>query len=197
MVLIIMTRTPAELQLFHSLHKRHYCELLRVAILMMPLQFSDHVFNFRCSPPKKKVVVTRKRQRKKTVMPSAHMRGNPSSVLALQRKPALDKKTVVKSRIQEILSGRSRFVIRKVVPTKGGADGATSGGQEGGGDPSFVSRHEEEVKRDRYIYPLIFPVDAIWHLSHLLVPLSHTKKGRDTVSTSPSCPILQARLHHC
>lgn len=116
---------------------------------MISLQFSNHVFNFRCSPTKKKVLVTRKRQRKKIVIPSPHTRGNFSSVLALQRKPALDKKTAVKSRIQEILSGRSRFVIRKVVPTKGGTNVAISGGQDRGGDPSFVSRHEEEVKRDR------------------------------------------------
>lgn len=160
---------------------------------MMSLQFSNHVFNFRCSPAKKKVVVMRKRQRKKIMMPSPHARGNSSSVLALQRKPALDKKTAVKSRIQEILTGRSRFVIRKVVPTKGGTDG----GQEGRGDPSFVSRHEEEVKRDRYICPLIFPRRC--HLAPITPPcpfIPHTK-GRETASTSPSCPVLQARHDHC
>lgn len=162
---------------------------------MMSLQFSNHVFNFRCSPTKKKVVAIRKRQRKKIVMPSPHMRGNSSTVLALQQKPALDKKTAVKSRIQEILSGRSRFVIRKVVPTKGGADGATSGGQEGGGDPSIVSRHEEEVKRDRYTCPLIFPLpmpSGTYHTSLSLHP-SHKRK-RWAVFTSLSCPVLQTRL---
>lgn len=150
-------------------------------------------FNFRCSPTKKKVVVMRKRQRKKIVMPSPHTRDNSSSVLALQRKPALDKKTAVKSRIQEILRGGSRFVIRKVVPTKGGTDAATSGGHEEGSDPSFVSRHEEEVKKDRYMFPLIF------HLAPITPPcpfIPHTK-GRKTVSTSRSCPLLQAGLHHC
>lgn len=165
---------------------------------MMSLQFSNYVFNFRCSPSKKKVAVTRKRQRKKIVMPSPHTRGNSSTVLALQRKPALDKKTAVKSRIQEILSGRSRFVIRKVVPTKGGVDGATSGGQEGGGDPAIVTGHEEEVKRDRYTCPLIFSLpmpSGTYHTSLSLHP-THKRKRR-AVSTSPSCPVLQARLDHC
>lgn len=151
--------------------------------------------NFRCSTAKKKVVVMRKRPRKKIVVQSPHTRGNASSVLALQRKPALDKKTAVKSRIQEILSGRSRFVIRKVAPAKGGAGDATSGGQEGGGDPSFLSRHEEEVKRDRYTCPLIFPLpmpSGTNHTSSSLHP-THTRKRR-AVSTSPSCPVLQARL---
>lgn len=133
--------------------------------------------NFRCSTAKKKVAVTRKRPRKRIMIPRPHTRGNASSLLALQRKPALDKKVAVKSRIQEILSGRSRFVIRKVAPAKGGA-GAAAGGQEGGGDPSFVSRREEEVKRDRYTCPpsnIPLP-DAIWLRSHLLAPSSHTNK---------------------
>lgn len=114
-------------------------------------------------------------------MPSPHTRRNASSALALQRKPALDKKTAVRRRIQEILSGRSRFVIRKVAPAKGGPSGAGSGGQEGGGDPSFESRRKEEVKRDRYTRPLILPPHT-----HLLVPSSRA------ASTSPSCPVLQA-----
>lgn len=151
---------------------------------MMSLQFSYRVFNFRCSPIKKKVIVTRKRQRKKIVMSSSHTRANSSSVLALKRKPALDKKTAVKSRIQEILSGHSRFVIRKVVPTKEGANGAISGGQDRGGNPSFVSRHEEDVKRDRYIYPLIFS---------LLMPSGtyHTSLSLHPTHIPSSCPVPQ------
>ncbi|XP_023123839.2 coiled-coil domain-containing protein 80 [Amphiprion ocellaris] len=102
--------------------------------------------NLRC---KKKVVVKRKKMKKKMVL-SPQRQGNVTSVV--QRKPPLDKKAALKSKIQDILSGRSRFVIRKQ-PTKGkdssSGAGATSNVQEKENVPPSVSRHNEDVKKDR------------------------------------------------
>ncbi|XP_070781139.1 coiled-coil domain-containing protein 80 [Enoplosus armatus] len=105
--------------------------------------------NLRCKTTKK-VLVTRKKMKKKMVL-SPQRRGNVTSVVA-QRKPPLDKKAALKSKIQDILSGRSRFVIRKV-PAVGSTRGkdssnggrATSNGQEKVHGPPSVS----EVKKDR------------------------------------------------
>ncbi|KAK5851930.1 hypothetical protein PBY51_023443 [Eleginops maclovinus] len=105
--------------------------------------------NLRCKTTKKKIVMKRKMKKKKKVL-SPQRRGNETSVVALQRKPPMDKKTALKSKIQEILSGRSRFVIRKV-PAAGStrekesssAGGATSNKQQ------KVQSLPSEVKKDR------------------------------------------------
>ncbi|XP_069015771.1 coiled-coil domain-containing protein 80 [Embiotoca jacksoni] len=112
--------------------------------------------NLRCKTTKKKLV-KRKKMKKKVVL-SPQRRGNVTSVVPLQRKPPLDKKAALKSKIQDILSGRSRFVIRK-----GPAGGSTRGKDSSGGDPTTsneqekekasslppVSRSNEDVKKDR------------------------------------------------
>ncbi|XP_026153722.1 coiled-coil domain-containing protein 80 [Mastacembelus armatus] len=113
--------------------------------------------NLRCKTTKKKTVVKRIKTKKKTVL-SPHRRGNETSIVALQRKPSLDKKAALKSKVQDILSGRSRFVIRKMPgmgSTRGKASSSrvrtTSNGQEKEkvhSSPS-VSRSNEEVKEDR------------------------------------------------
>ncbi|XP_005451377.1 coiled-coil domain-containing protein 80 [Oreochromis niloticus] len=64
--------------------------------------------HLRCKTTKKKIV---KKRKKMTLSPQR--RGNVTSVVALQRRPALDKKAALRSKIRDILSGRSRFVIRK------------------------------------------------------------------------------------
>ncbi|XP_062268362.1 coiled-coil domain-containing protein 80 [Platichthys flesus] len=112
--------------------------------------------NIRCSPVKKKVVVKRKKIKRKMVL-SSQRQGNGTSVVALPRKP-LDKKAALKSKIQEILSGRSRFVIRKV-PAAGSTRGrdsnsggrAAANGLEKETEPSSpsVSKSNEEVKKPR------------------------------------------------
>lgn len=126
--------------------------------------------------------------RKRTRL-SPHVRGNATSVLALQRKPLLDRKTALRSKIRDILSGRSRFVIRKVGPAKGRVlsrgGQATSKGQERGDDLSSVSTGKEEVKKDRYMCPLLFPV-PIWYTSHLLIPSSYG--GMCCFSAKPPSP---------
>lgn len=103
---------------------------------------------FRCKTTKKKIVIKRKK-----MTPSPQRRGNVTSVVALQRRRPLDKKAALKSKIQDILSGRSRFVIRKVpVRTKTlSTDGrATSNAQEKARvtSPPSVSRSNEEIKKD-------------------------------------------------
>ncbi|XP_061589383.1 coiled-coil domain-containing protein 80 [Cololabis saira] len=72
---------------------------------------------FRCKSTKKKVVVKRKKRMKK-VMLSPQRQGNVTYVVPPQRKSPLDKKAALKSKIQDILSGRSRFVIRKKLPSE-------------------------------------------------------------------------------
>ncbi|GLD55233.1 coiled-coil domain-containing protein 80-like protein [Lates japonicus] len=113
--------------------------------------------NLRCKTTKKKVVVKRKKMKKKMVL-SPQRRGNVTSVVALQRQPPLDKKAALRSRIQDILSGRLRFVIRKV-PAVGSTRGKDSSGggrttsnrqeKEKAHSPPPVSRSNEEVKKDR------------------------------------------------
>nr|XP_019937180.1 PREDICTED: coiled-coil domain-containing protein 80-like isoform X1 [Paralichthys olivaceus]XP_019937181.1 PREDICTED: coiled-coil domain-containing protein 80-like isoform X1 [Paralichthys olivaceus] len=112
--------------------------------------------NIRCSTAKKKVVVKRKKIKKKMVL-SSQRQGNVTSVVALPRNP-LDKKAALRSKIQDILSGRSRFVIRKV-PAAGSTRGkdSNSGSRAAGNGlekekehrlPS-VSKSNEEVKKHR------------------------------------------------
>ncbi|XP_074546061.1 coiled-coil domain-containing protein 80 [Halichoeres trimaculatus] len=94
--------------------------------------------NLRCKTTKKKIVGKKKMKRK--MVPSSQRRGNVTSIVPLQRKPLLDKKAALKSKIQDILSGRSRFVIRKA-PAAGSTKGmdSSSGGQS-------VSRGQEKVQ---------------------------------------------------
>ncbi|XP_040914998.1 coiled-coil domain-containing protein 80 isoform X2 [Toxotes jaculatrix] len=114
--------------------------------------------NLRCKTTKKKVVVKRKKMKKKKIVTSSQRRGNVTSVVALKRKPPLDKKAALRSKIQDILSGRSRFVIRKVpaVGSTRGEDSSSGGqvtsnrqGKEKAHSPLSVSRSNEEVKKDR------------------------------------------------
>ncbi|KAM7392999.1 hypothetical protein PAMA_007899 [Pampus argenteus] len=111
--------------------------------------------NMRCKTAKK-VLVKRKKMKKKMVM-SPQMQGNVTSVAALQKKPPTDKKAALKSKIQDILSGRSRFVIRKdpAVESSGGKDSGSGGRststiqeKQQTHNPS-VSRNNEDVKKDR------------------------------------------------
>ncbi|XP_071769668.1 coiled-coil domain-containing protein 80 [Centroberyx gerrardi] len=113
---------------------------------------------FRCNVTKKRVVVKKKKMKRKMVL-SSQRQGNVTSVVALNRKPAMDKKAALKSKIQDILSGRSRFVIRKA-PTVGSTRGkdssssrATSSTQEKQRTHSPLdreSRTNEEVKTNRH-----------------------------------------------
>ncbi|XP_067431060.1 coiled-coil domain-containing protein 80 [Thunnus thynnus] len=112
--------------------------------------------NLRCKTTKK-VLVKRKKMKKKTVL-SPQRRGNVTSVVAPQRKPPMDKKAALKSKIQDILNGRSRFVIRKE-PAVGSTRGkdSSSGGRatsyeqekQKAHNPPFVSRSNEEVRKYR------------------------------------------------
>ncbi|XP_028273022.1 coiled-coil domain-containing protein 80 isoform X1 [Parambassis ranga] len=107
--------------------------------------------NLRCKTAKKKVVV----KRKKKIVLSSQRQGNVTLVPPIQIKKApLDKKAALKNKVQDILSGRSRFVIRKV-PTRGkksGSDGqATSKVQEKENvlSPPSVSQSNNEEKKER------------------------------------------------
>lgn len=85
---------------------------------------------------------------KKRIVLSPHRAGNVTSA-GLQSLPAKHKKAALKRRIQEILNGRSRFVIRKVPAARSRGGGAqTPSGGEGGVSPSPPSSREGE-KEDR------------------------------------------------
>ncbi|XP_063336759.1 coiled-coil domain-containing protein 80 [Pelmatolapia mariae] len=104
--------------------------------------------HFRCKTTKKKIV---KKRKKMTLSPQR--RGNVTSVVALQRRPPLDKKAALRSKIQDILSGRSRFVIRKPSPMRkpsSNNDPINSKVQEKTRmtSPPSVSRSNEEVKKN-------------------------------------------------
>lgn len=104
---------------------------------------------------------------KKMVL-SSQRQGNVTSVAALPRKPLLDKKAVLKSKIQDILRGRQRFVIRK--EPAAGSTGRTdsSGGEkqeqenQNTQSPPSVSRTKEEVKRDRCCLSYLFYKCSKW-----------------------------------
>ncbi|KAM8871905.1 coiled-coil domain-containing protein 80 [Synchiropus picturatus] len=104
----------------------------------------------------KKVVVKRKKMVKKKVVLSPQRQGNVTSVVMLPNKRPVDKKAALKNKIQDILSGRSRFVIRKepnVGSSKG--QGANSGGEVERGkhespNSPRVSKNKEEEKKDSH-----------------------------------------------
>lgn len=83
---------------------------------------------------------------KKRVVLSPPRAGNVTSA-GLQTLSAAHKKAALKRRIQDILNGRSRFVIRKV-PAGGPTTGQTPSGGEGGVSPSPANSREAE-KEDR------------------------------------------------
>lgn len=91
-----------------------------------------------------------KKPMRKRIALSPHRAGNMTSA-RLQTLSAAHKKAALKRRIQDILNGRSRFVIRKVPAagaTSGGDGGQTPSGPEDEASPSPpVSKVEE--KKDR------------------------------------------------
>lgn len=87
----------------------------------------------------------------KKIVLSPHTRGNITSVVTLQRKGPVDKKVALKSKIQDILNGRSRFVIWK-------KPAETAKGKESGSNdwptsqvlrPTAAPRRSKEVVKDR------------------------------------------------
>lgn len=100
-------------------------------------------------------MLKKKKMTKKMVL-SPQSQGNVTSMEALPKKNPLDKKVALKTKIQDILSGRSRFVIRKVpvVGTTGrwessSEDRTSYTKQEKVHDLPSGSRRSE-VKRERY-----------------------------------------------
>lgn len=95
---------------------------------------------------------------KKKMVLSPQRRANVTSVVALKRKPPPDKKAALKSKILDILSGRSRFVIRKgpAVGSTRGKDSSIGGQANSNGQekakahsPPSVSMSNEKGKKDR------------------------------------------------
>ncbi|XP_049595002.1 coiled-coil domain-containing protein 80 [Syngnathus scovelli] len=105
----------------------------------------------RCDSTKKKVMVKRKKMKKRIIL-SPHKQSNRTSVVTLQRKPPMDKKAALKSQIQDILNGKSRFIIWKE-PAGGRKEPSAGGKQEEEKEntqrPPHVSTGKEEVKKER------------------------------------------------
>lgn len=111
------------------------------------------VYFIRCKV-KKKVVV--KKMKRKMVL-SPQKRGNGTLVVPFKRKPFMDKKSALKSKIQDILEGRSRFVIRKVPAVSKGVDSgagqipsSTQTKEETHSPPVGTSKSNEGVKTSRF-----------------------------------------------
>ncbi|XP_061554787.1 coiled-coil domain-containing protein 80 isoform X1 [Phycodurus eques] len=108
--------------------------------------------NLRCKSTKKKVVVKRKKMKKRIIL-SPQRQSNRTSVVTLQRKPPMDKKAALKSKVQDILSGRSRFVIRKVPAVRRKESSGGGVKQEEEKEKTHrapdVSTRKEEVKKER------------------------------------------------
>ncbi|KAI5096483.1 coiled-coil domain-containing protein 80 [Silurus meridionalis] len=79
--------------------------------------------HLRCKITKKRLIVKSNGGTKGKLI-SAHKQGNVTSVSPSPRQ-TVDKKAAIRSKIQDILSGRSRFVIRKT-PVNPGSDKASS-----------------------------------------------------------------------
>lgn len=108
--------------------------------------------------------------KKKTVL-SPQRRGNVTSIVALQRKPPADKKAALKSKIQDILSGRSRFVIRKesaVGSTRGresnSAGRAASNAHEKVHGAPSVSKSNKDIKTDRCSLHITVNYVDVWNV---------------------------------
>ena len=110
----------------------------------------------------KKRLVKKKVSHQKRKVFSPLRQGNVTTALLLQSKAPLDKKEALKSKIQDILSGRSRFIIRKTpARPRGGQGSGTSTNSEGEESPRSqtkvtekdrgVSLGKEEVKDNRYV----------------------------------------------
>ncbi|CAL8321362.1 unnamed protein product [Lota lota] len=107
----------------------------------------------RCRVVKKRVLVKKRRTMKRKMVLGALRRGNVTSVVsaaavAPPRKPSGDKKAALKSKIQDILMGRSRFVIRKTPPpgrkdVSGGGGVGGDGGGGVGGDGGASGGHKQ------------------------------------------------------
>ncbi|XP_056587623.1 coiled-coil domain-containing protein 80 [Triplophysa dalaica] len=65
----------------------------------------------KCKITKKRVVVKKQGSTKRRIV-GPKKRGNSTSIFPIHKKP-LDKKETLRNKVQDILSGRSRFVIRK------------------------------------------------------------------------------------
>ena len=110
---------------------------------------------------KKRVLVKKRRTMKRKTALGALRGGNITTVNAAAaaarlRKLPLDRKAALKSKIQDILMGRSRFVIRRTPPpgrkegSAGGGGGVVDGG--GGGAVGVVTalrRGKEKVELSR------------------------------------------------
>lgn len=85
---------------------------------------------------------------KRRVVPSPHRAGNTTSA-GPRTPPAPDKKAALKRRIQDILNGRSRFVIRKVPAAGSSRSGGRAPSAGPGGAPPSAPSTTEEEKTDR------------------------------------------------
>lgn len=74
----------------------------------------------RCKITKKRIVTKQNDGKKKRTF-SSQKQSNVTSVFPAQTRQIVDKKAAIRSKIQDILSGRSRFVIRKTPVSPGGS----------------------------------------------------------------------------
>ncbi|XP_062334644.1 coiled-coil domain-containing protein 80 [Osmerus eperlanus] len=114
----------------------------------------------KCKVTKKRLVKKKVSHQKRKVF-SPLRQGNVTTALLLQSRAPLDKKEALKSKIQDILSGRSRFIIRKTPARPRAGQGLGTSTNSEGEEPSSqtkvtekdrgVSAGKEGVKSNSYV----------------------------------------------
>lgn len=153
-------------------HCRDTITILYIILALILKVVSCITYFIRCKVTKKKVVVKKRKMRRKMVL-SPQRRGNVTAVVPLQRKPFMDKKSALKSQIQDILNGRSRFVIRKEPAvtrekdSNGGRTTSSTQEKEKTHSPlGGTSKSNEEVKTSRFSFLLQMFLQTFTYCPH-------------------------------
>ncbi|XP_016332857.1 coiled-coil domain-containing protein 80-like [Sinocyclocheilus anshuiensis] len=98
----------------------------------------------KCKITKKRLVVKKQGSgKRRTFSPQKH--ANTTSIF-LTQKTRLDKKATLRNKVQDILSGRSRFVIRKTTGSTGNSKPSAKGGSKSGSSGNERLKHDDQKK---------------------------------------------------
>ncbi|XP_065142834.1 coiled-coil domain-containing protein 80 [Paramisgurnus dabryanus] len=118
-------------------------EAILEAIDQLPVRKLEKVARkglpIKCKVTKKRLVVKKQSSTKQRTF-SAQKQGNSTSIFPTQKKP-LDKKATLRNKVQDILSGRSRFVIRKTSGNSGKP--STKASSKSGSNGNRRTNHDE------------------------------------------------------
>ncbi|XP_051537655.1 coiled-coil domain-containing protein 80 [Myxocyprinus asiaticus] len=98
----------------------------------------------KCKITKKKLVVKKQGSTKKRTF-SPQRQANITSIFPTKKKP-LDKKATLRNKVQDILSGRSRFIIRKTPGSSSHGKPSTKAGSKSGSSGNERLKHDGQRK---------------------------------------------------